>query len=572
MKVFLIWMVALFFTGCLPAGGGGGSHKDGGSTDQGAQTDGGAADQGIITITDDAAVDAAEGADQGPNADQGPGADQGPDATVCEPSCAGRVCGPDGCGGDCGPGCAQDEICDDGACSSEGCPDGQFNCGGVCSNLVDDAENCGNCGNACPRLPDAVTTCVDAECFLGCPGQRSVDFENDPQHCGGCATVCPTAVGGQAWCAGGQCGPPCLDNDLCSGVCVDTSDDNDNCGACGHVCPGRSVCQGGACLCWNNETLCEDGCHDLDRDVNNCGVCGNVCPSPQGGEVECDRGECADPCSDGFVLGAVCGGACVDLDSDADHCSECGNSCDATFAEVNGRDCVRNTGGDCSGEVEGCAESTCLYRAEQTWNSNSRGDDVSCSAVCARHGLRCGEIPLNICPNSNPEWQEITFDDNPIVAGCVIYSSRNGWGPRLLDCDTTVVSEEGGPYYAHRRVMNCWCVADEPDEPVDPVDALDAPGSYPMDHFSQGEHTTIPLHMNAERRVTIFTGDGEGGCPADTILRLFDDQGALLVEDDDGGFDVCSRIGVMLSPGDYRIEVHGYGGDPVPDYVLTLDW
>ena len=39
-------------------------------------------------------------------------------APVCEPSCAGRVCGPDGCGGSCAPGCSGPDSCVDGQCVS----------------------------------------------------------------------------------------------------------------------------------------------------------------------------------------------------------------------------------------------------------------------------------------------------------------------------------------------------------------------------------------------------------------------------------------------------------------------
>ncbi len=65
--------------------------------------------------------------------------------TGCEPDCAGKKCGPDGCGGDCSPGCGAGETCGaDGLC--ECTP----NCAGKC---------CGDdrCGEACPN------TCVPGE-------------------------------------------------------------------------------------------------------------------------------------------------------------------------------------------------------------------------------------------------------------------------------------------------------------------------------------------------------------------------------------------------------------------------
>lgn len=92
---------------------------------------------------------------------------------VCEPDCAGKDCGDDGCGGLCEPGCGADETCenfqcippgasctlDDVAVNCEGRECGGDGCGGLCGSCDEgwlcDLEN-GRCG--------CRSDCSDLEC------------------------------------------------------------------------------------------------------------------------------------------------------------------------------------------------------------------------------------------------------------------------------------------------------------------------------------------------------------------------------------------------------------------------
>ncbi len=77
-------------------------------------------------------------------------------------------------------------------------------------------------------------------------------------------------------------------------------------------------------------------------------------------------------------------------------------------------------------------------------------------------------------------------------------------------------------------------------------------------------------------RVTLSTGDGEGGCPGDTriFLYAFDDDGErfqFAANDDGGDNGLCSQLVVELAPGDYEVEVDEFGRDAALAYVLTVD-
>ena len=80
-------------------------------------------------------------------------------------------------------------------------------------------------------------------------------------------------------------------------------------------------------------------------------------------------------------------------------------------------------------------------------------------------------------------------------------------------------------------------------------------------------------------QLDVFTGDGDGGCPADTLLELFslDAQGnpTSIATDDDGGAGLCSRLGVAVPAGNYALTVTGFGGAQLAgytlDYGLTVD-
>src|SRR5690606_19372129 len=75
------------------------------------------------------------------------------------------------------------------------CSDGYSDCGGVCTDLQGDGQNCGMCGTGCAQ--DKV--CSAGACSDSCtePGRTPcasscVDLQTNPSHCGGCGLVCST--------------------------------------------------------------------------------------------------------------------------------------------------------------------------------------------------------------------------------------------------------------------------------------------------------------------------------------------------------------------------------------------
>ena len=96
-------------------------------------------------------------------------------ACVCEPECAGKDCGSDGCQGSCGV-CPENHFCTaEGSClcipQCAGVDCGDDGCGGTCGTCPGDQDECQN--GECVCLP----ACAGKECGVdGCLGS-----------CGGCA-------------------------------------------------------------------------------------------------------------------------------------------------------------------------------------------------------------------------------------------------------------------------------------------------------------------------------------------------------------------------------------------------
>lgn len=85
-----------------------------------------------------------------------------------------------------------------------GCSEGYSDCGGVCTDLLGDGENCSACGTSCAQgkvcsagaCQDSCTEPGRTQCESSC-----VDLQTNPSHCGGCGAVCSN---GQT-CQGGIC-------------------------------------------------------------------------------------------------------------------------------------------------------------------------------------------------------------------------------------------------------------------------------------------------------------------------------------------------------------------------------
>ncbi|KAK6504828.1 hypothetical protein TWF481_006765 [Arthrobotrys musiformis] len=149
------------------------------------------------------------------------------------------------------------------------CDNGGGICNGQCAdnNFLSTKENCGACGRRCEG--DLVcNSSRQCDCNWGALGR------NSPDNCGVCGRRCATEKG--IICSNGECVCP-----------FDTQTDRSNCGACGNICPTGTHCNGGQCVC--NEDQCGNVCLNLKYNPNNCGSCGNVCASGY-----CKNGVCWD--------------------------------------------------------------------------------------------------------------------------------------------------------------------------------------------------------------------------------------------------------------------------------------
>lgn len=230
----------------------------------------------------------------------------------CQPNCAGKECGDDGCGGSCG--WCGDAICVDFFCYAEDIPD----CEGKECGPDGLGGSCGECawGEICQWgqcVPNNDTndgcTAWDLPTCGGCQCENCV-CNMDPYCCDTqwddiCVDECMNDCGG---CAGGpgEFGWPCVSNDECnSGFCVTSPQGQMVCTIhCLEDCPGDWICKAvetGPDVAF----ICIAGCLP-DCDGKECGFdgCGGNCG-------ECPMGFwCKDyACTDCFpdCMGKMCG-------------------------------------------------------------------------------------------------------------------------------------------------------------------------------------------------------------------------------------------------------------------------
>lgn len=153
---------------------------------------------------------------------------------ACQPVCANRTCGDDGCGGSCGS-CQAGFTCTASgsgrSCQQDGC---QPQCNG---------KSCGDngCGGSCGTCPSG-QTCSNGSCVCvrNCNGKT----------CGsdGCGGSCGTCGSGQT-CNNGSC--------VCVPNCAGKTCGNNGCGGSCGSCSGGQTCNNGACGC---ATPCGNTC------------------------------------------------------------------------------------------------------------------------------------------------------------------------------------------------------------------------------------------------------------------------------------------------------------------------
>jgi hypothetical protein len=129
-----------------------------------------------------------------------------PPPSTCIPSCAGKVCGSDGCGGTCGIPCTGGKTCQDGLCVCPGgtrfCPTPEL-CQSCCAN-ADCAAGAPTCesGTCCTAQGDPCTTsapCCGASQCRAIPGGGDRCCVEAGESCADgiicCSTICNFAGG-----------------------------------------------------------------------------------------------------------------------------------------------------------------------------------------------------------------------------------------------------------------------------------------------------------------------------------------------------------------------------------------
>jgi len=296
----------------------------------------------------------------------------------------------------------------------KGCPAGQSDCGGLCTDVQTDARNCGACGLRCALGG----VCSAGQC--GCPaaapdlcGSTCVNLQADAAHCGQCEHACGTGtcVGGTCDCTGTlNCGPSV------SPQCVNGQTDAANCGVCGQSC-GPGTCASGACAC-TGFTACPAGsnpaCRDTRADRLNCGSCGNACA---------DGAICQAPGNCFTCAGTApnrCGNACASLQTDAANCGTCGNACSGGKVCVAGACACPAGQTDCSGTCRDlaadeahCGSCTQTCATGQTCVGGACCSTVVCGATCCDGGSAC--CAGSTCPPAHDNGAGGSyFDCNPL--------------------------------------------------------------------------------------------------------------------------------------------------------------
>ncbi len=220
-------------------------------------------------------------------------------------------------------------------------------CGGVCTDVQNDSNNCGGCGVVC----GGGTSCKAGAC--ACPatkpqicGTQCVDTNTDVANCGSCNKPCAAGPNGAASCAAGACALACnvpygnCNGSAADGCETDLRSDLANCGACGKSCSysnATATCSTGTCLlsaCSAGYANCNkdpvDGCEiNVNNDLANCGGCGAAC-APANASGSCNAGKCELLlCKTGFAnCNANATDGCeINTQTDPNNCSTCGHVC-----------------------------------------------------------------------------------------------------------------------------------------------------------------------------------------------------------------------------------------------------
>ncbi len=339
----------------------------------------------------------------------------------CQPNCAGKQCGDDGCGGTCGacasaaaPICNSIGVCV-ASCTAEctGKTCGDDGCGGVCGMCGTDS-GCSSIGQCVPKAwtCNALYFGAGDACDCACGGYDP-DCKDPEAPLAGCGSLQKCDAAGK-----------CVDKNPAGWTCAPTSYDAlDGCDCgCGVPDPDCAVatlpvigCKTGeACSTAGACVACVPACNG-----KNCGPdgCGGSCGSCGEGAV-CDAGTCADPCKPTPIACkyATCGD------------DGCGGSCGTCAA---GKTC---DGGTCV--VVGLPEAptSCVGHCGSTALSG-----CSCAPKCVANGTCCDDYSA-VC-TCKPDCTGKACGPNGCGGTCGTCGGNAPWCDATGQCSATCTKQ-----------------------------------------------------------------------------------------------------------------------------------
>jgi hypothetical protein len=228
------------------------------------------------------------------------------------------------CGG-CFNSCEEFEECVGRTCTCPG-DASHILCNGICTDLKSDEKNCGyGCGFSCADNQ----RCENGACTGACADNQLFCHDHCyPQNylitCGDCDHNCLSLDGQDHIIPGASCNiDQCFARCTEGGPLVNIDTSEEHCGYCGHACGPGETCQKGVCTCTDPDyVLCSNRCVNLSTDKSNCGYCYSGCHEVR---AYCQNGQCQPPCPEWMTW---CGEECVGLGIDRDNCGSCGHVCD----------------------------------------------------------------------------------------------------------------------------------------------------------------------------------------------------------------------------------------------------
>jgi cysteine-rich repeat protein len=117
----------------------------------------------------------------------------------------------------------------------------------------------------------------------------------------------------------------------------------------------------------------------------------------------------------------------------------------------------------------------------------------------------------------------------------------------------------------------------EPNNAINSAQAIEL-SSVLHGRLQDGDQDCFALELPEHAHLTAISSDGDGGCPADTILNLFSSEGTRIGSTDNGAEGDCaaflpeSNPGVRYLPaGAYTLCIAGFQHKPVDSYTLAVE-